>query len=134
MTKRAFVEPRWLDSLLCAWARYSIKGSSSALGFPPVSPMFMERVQFKPGSRDPFQLTVDDFRDVSMAVGELSMKHRLAITRAYKPWTIESIKQDLGAFQVSDRTWRNWCHEAAKELAGKLARRVDVPHQLEESA
>lgn len=125
MSKRSFIEPRWLDCLLHAWAMRSISGQSSPLGYPSVSSMFKERVQFKQGSREPFELTADDFNDVSLAVAELSHKHRLAITRAYKPWTVASINAEMAAYQVSDRTWRRWVHEAASELAGKLSRRVD---------
>lgn len=134
MSKRAFIEPHWLDRLLHSWALHSIKGSSSALGFPGVSSMFKERVQFKQGSKEPFQLTQDDYNDVSLAVSELSHKHRLAITRAYKPWTIKAIADEFVVYRVTDRTWRNWCHDAARELAGKLARRVDVLPEVAESA
>lgn len=134
MTKRAFIEPHWLDRLLQSWAMHSIRGSSGALGFPGVSSMFKERVQFKQGSKEPFELTPDDYNDVSLAVAELSHKHRIAITRAYKPWTVASINADMAAYQVSDRTWRRWTHEAAAELTPKLARRVDTYEKTRETA
>lgn len=134
MSKRSFVEPHWLDRLLCSWAMHSIRGAASPLSFPRASPMFMERVQFKQGSKEPFELTQEDYDDVSLAVAELEHKHRLAITRAYKPWTVNEINAQMAAYEVSDRTWRRWVHDAAKELAAKLARRVDIPHEIAESA
>jgi hypothetical protein len=133
MAKRSFIEPHWLDRLLHSWALHSIR-SGGPLGYPSVSPMFMGRVQIKKGSREPFELNQDDYNDVSIAVAELAHKHRLAITRAYKPWAAASINAEMAVYQVSDRTWRRWVHEAAAELAGKLSRRVDSASPAMESA
>jgi hypothetical protein len=96
--------------------------------------MFMGRVPTRQGSREPFELTKDDYKDVSLAVADLQHKHRLAITRAYKPWAAASINAEMAAYQVSDRTWRRWVHEAAAELTAKLSRRVDVLPDMREIA
>lgn len=125
MSKRLIIEPHWLHNLLMHWASASFR-SRGALSFPGVCPMFNERVQFKSQAREPFELTPDDYKDVALAVAELETKHRLAITRAYKPWTIDSISHELAAYGVTDRTWQNWCHAAAQELARKLERRVNT--------
>lgn len=125
MSKRLVIEPHWLHNLLMHWASASFR-SRGPLGYPQVSPMFTERVQFKAESREPFELTPDDYADVALAVSELQHKHRLAITRAYKPWTVESIARDMAMYGVTDRTWQNWCHAAATELARKLEKRVTI--------
>lgn len=124
MSKRLVIEPHWMHNLLMHWSTVSFR-NKGALGYPTTCLMFKERVQFKAQQREPFELTQDDYDDVSLAVSELETKHRLAITRAYKPWQIEAISQDTAAYGVTDRTWQNWCHAAAIELARKLERRVD---------
>ena len=63
-------------------------------------------------------------REAVQAIAELTPKHRLAITRAYKVWTIPSMADAIAAYGVTDRTWGNWAHEAGRELARKLERQA----------
>lgn len=126
MAKRLEIKPDWLHRLLLAWAKRAIKQGSGPLGYPSVCPMFSERVQAPQGSREPWDLTGDDLNEVALAIAELESKHRLAITRAYKPWTIPAISNEVAAYGVTDRTWTRWCHEAALQLGRKLERKTEA--------
>lgn len=121
MSKRLIIEPHWLHQLLMDWAFASFP-KSGGLGFPSQCAYLTERIQRQARSREPWELSREDRDEVALAIAELSLKHRLAITRAYKPWTIVSIAQDMEMFHVTDQTWRNWCRSAAIELSRKLDR------------
>jgi hypothetical protein len=71
-------------------------------------------------SLEPWDLTTADHDELALCIAGLERKHCLAITRAYKPWTIPSIAHDLGMYHVTDRTWRTWAHAAGLELAEKM--------------
>lgn len=121
--KRLTIEPNWLHHLLMDWA-FSSFPKGGGLGYPSRCVYIGERIPQQATSREPWELTPKDRDEVALAVAELSLKHRLAITRAYKPWTIPAIEGDFAMFGVTDRTWRRWCHEAAIELARKLDREM----------
>lgn len=119
MAKRLIIDPHWLHELLMDWA-FSSFPKTGGLGFPTQCAYLTERVQKQATSREPWSISRDERDQVALAIGELDMKHRLALTRAYKPWTIIAIAQDLEMFHVTDQTWRNWCRAAAQELETKL--------------
>lgn len=120
MSKRATVEPRWLDAMLIAWGLAQVR---QALGYPPVSPMFKERIQHRAESYEPTGYCRQDFSDLEAAIDSLDMKHRLVLTRCYKPWTAKAMEAELEAFyDVGERTWRRWLHEAAAILKTKMLR------------
>lgn len=122
MTRRATVDPVWLDRLLVGWGMRAVR---EALGFPPISPMFKERIQQKAESYEPTGYCWQDYTDLETAIDGLDMKYRLVLTRCYKPWTAKAMEAELDSFYgVTDRTWRNWLHEAASILAAKLARKA----------
>lgn len=52
----------WIEGLLSRWGRWAIKSSSGGLGYPPISPMFRERIgngDGHGGSVDPGFVTAD---------------------------------------------------------------------------
>lgn len=121
MSKRLVIEPHWLHVLLMDWATSSFP-KGGGLGYPSRCVYIGERIPQQATSREPWDLTRGDRDEVALAVAELSPKHRLAITRAYKPWTIDATADQAAAYGVTNRTWANWAHEAGKELAQKLGR------------
>lgn len=119
MSKRLVIEPNWLHNLLMDWA-FSSFPKGGGLGYPSKCTYLAERIPNQTASVEPWALTRRDRDEVALAIAELSPKHRLAITRAYKVWTIQGIADQIAAYGVTDRTWGNWAHEAGKELARKL--------------
>lgn len=121
MSKRLVIEPYWLHCLLMDWAFASFP-KGGGLGYPSKCTYLAERIPQQAASREPWQLSREDRDEVALAIAELTPKHRLAITRAYKVWTIPSMADAIAAYGVTDRTWGNWAHEAGRELARKLER------------
>lgn len=121
MSKRLVIEPHWLHVLLMDWA-FSSFPKGGGLGYPSKCTYLAERIPNQARSVEPWELTRKDRDEVALAIAELSDKHRLAITRAYKVWRIPSMADAIAAYGVTDRTWGNWAHEAGKELARKLER------------
>lgn len=123
MSKRLVIEPHALHVLLMDWA-FSSFPKGGGLGYPNKCAYLAERTQQQARSFEPWDLSRQDRDEVALAIAALSHKHRLAITRAYKPWTVASINHEMSAYCVSDRTWRRWCHEAAQELAPRLVKNI----------
>lgn len=121
MSKRLVIEPHWLHVLLMDWA-FSSFPKGGGLGYPSKCTYLAERIPVQARSFEPWELTRSDRDEVALAISELSPKHTLAITRAYKPWKIPSMEDAIAAYGVSDRTWQRWVHEAVKELAPKLCK------------
>ena len=119
MSKRLVIEPHWLHVLLMDWAFASFP-RGGGLGYPSKCTYLAERIPNQTASVEPWALTRRDRDEVALAIAELSPKHRLAITRAYKVWTIQGMADQIAAYGVTDRTWGNWAHGAGKELARKL--------------
>jgi hypothetical protein len=120
MSKPFKVEPHRLHILLMHWSRRSSNLMSSPLGYPGTCPYLKERTAARTESLEPWDLTTADHDELALCIAGLDRRHCLAITRAYKPWTIQSIAHDLGMYHVTDRTWRTWAHAAALELAEKM--------------
>lgn len=118
MAKRAQVQPAWLDDLLLMWAR-RLPGR---LGFASICPMFRERVAQPARSYEPTGYCDADYRQLEIAIGRLQERHRLVLTMYYKPWFADAAQADLKAKFgiVTDRTWRNWLHEAASFLVADM--------------
>ncbi len=120
MSRRATVQPYWLDAMLRNWGLRTVR---AALGFPPVSPMFKERIPQQAQSFEPTGYCGQDFRELEEAIDSLDMRYRLVLTRCYKPWTAHAMETELDAYFPADvRTYQRWLHEAAAQLANKLRR------------
>lgn len=117
VSRRATIDPIWLDRMLIAWGLASVR---EALGFPPISPMFKERIGQRAQSYEPQGYCRQDFSDLEEAIDGLDYKYRLVLTRCYKPWTAVAIEAELQVYAVTDRTWQRWLHEAAAQLATRL--------------
>lgn len=118
MSRRAAVEPRWLDSMLTKWGR-----TMPALrGWYAMSPMFKGSIPNKPIERGAWELTGADFDDLTTAIDTLDPKFRAVIYLYYKPWTAETQREILLPYRVTERTWRNWLHEAASQIESQMGR------------
>lgn len=124
MAKRLIIEPYWLHVLLMDWA-FSSFPKGGGLGYPSKCTYLAERIPNQARSYEPWDLSRTDRDEVALAIAELSPKHSLAITQAYKPWKIPGMLDQLAAYGVTSRTWGNWAHEAGRELARKLEPRFE---------
>lgn len=119
MSKRATVEPRWLDSMLLKWGR-----TMPALrGWYTMAPMFKGTIPEKPAERGMWELTPQDFDDLAAAIDSLEAKHRAVVYLYYKPWTVDAQREVLLPYQVSERTWQRWLHDAARIIEAQMSNR-----------
>ena len=116
MSRRATVQPQWLDSMLMKWGR-----TMPALrGWYTMSPMFKGSIPDKPVERGAWELTPNDFDELAAAIDALEPKYRAVVFLYYKPWTVEEQRSILLPYRVSERTWRNWLHEAAAQIESHM--------------
>lgn len=112
MSRRATVEPAWLDAMLVAWGMIRVR---QALGFPSESFMFKERIPSPARSYEPTGYCGADFRDLETAMDALELPHKYAILHCYKPWTAESVRD---AF--SSEFGIHWATEGGKRKVQRL--------------
>lgn len=128
MSKKAIINPRWLDVMLTAWGIDALNRMSG--GYPGECPMFKERVDRPAASHDPEGYTAQDFRDLEAAINSLDVNYRLVITRAYKPWTFKAMTEALeDHYGCTDRTMQRWLHEAAAQLLAKMTETPLTTHR-----
>jgi hypothetical protein len=120
MAKRSTVQPDWLDDMLVIWGMRDVR---LALGYPCISPMFRERTEQPARSYEPTGYTGYQIDKLGECIDKLETRHRLVIMRCFKPWTARAVEAELQTlYDVTDRTWRNWLHEAAALLSADMDR------------
>lgn len=119
MSKRATVNPSWLDRMLVGWGLRSLHTHGS--GWPKVSPMLRDGIPTGRPPSEPFEMGGEDYRALDAAIEALPMVQRVAITRAYKPWTAPGIDA-LGFVPTS--TWCDRLHTAALTLKTAMQRKT----------
>lgn len=124
MSRRAAVQPDWLDAMLMAWGRIKVR---EALGYPSESFMFKERVPSPARSYEPTGYCAADFSDLEAALELLDVKHKYAILHCYKPWTAESVRDayaaEFGIFWNTDagkKRIQRLLHEAALQIEMRM--------------
>lgn len=125
MARRATIDPRWLDSLLSKWGVRHLKEESGALGYPGACPMFKGRVAVSARSMEPTGIAPWELDQLDAEIGKLDRNHALALIRHYRPWAELRIQAEMSAYQVSDRTWQRWLHDAAALLRVKMERKFE---------
>ncbi|MCW7541457.1 hypothetical protein OOT46_26975 [Aquabacterium sp. A7-Y] len=115
MSRRATVEPEWLDAMLCRWGRAHMLAGGK--GYPSVSPMFMQRHSRSVGSFEPTGYSREDFRELEAAIEALPRQQQAALIRAYRPWTAATMDEYYPC--TSPVTWHRWLHTAAETVAAR---------------
>ena len=102
MSREARLEPRWLVSLLSAWAQRSLAEQTRAVGWYSICPMLQSGIPGKARSYEPTGYSEGDHKATAAAIDLLGMEHRMAIARHFKPWAKAAIEAE---FHFSDDTW-----------------------------
>lgn len=118
MSKRATVQPAWLDSMLVKWGR-TIPG---ARGWYSVCPMIQSGIPTTAKVYETWEPGPQDFEDLCGAIDGLDHKYHCVIWRAYKPWTAAEMELELAIYTYCDRTLYNWLQAAAKILEVEMQR------------
>ncbi len=124
MSKRATVQPPWLDRLLIGWG---LKSLHSQRGWYSVNPMLKDRIPTGRPPSEPFELGSEDYAALDAAINALPVVQRDAVTRAYKPWTAANIDA-LSPAPIS--TWCERLKAAARTLALAMQRNVAFDSEL----
>lgn len=119
MSRRATVQPPWLDRLLIGWGLRSLH--THGKGWYSVNPMLKDGIPTGRPPAEPFEMGSEDYAELDAAINALPDVQRAAITRAYKPWTAASIDV-VGGVDVS--TWCRRLQAAAVTLAAAMQRKV----------
>ena len=125
MSKRATVQPPWLDRLLIGWGLRSLHQHGK--GWYSVNPSLKSGIPSGRAPSEPFELGSEDYKALDAAINALPDVQRAAITRAYKPWTAASI-DIVGGVDVS--TWCRRLQAAAQTLAIAMQRGVAVGAEI----
>ena len=102
MSREARLEPRWLVGLLAAWAGRSLAEQSRAVGWYSICPMLQSGIPGKARSYEPTGYSDGDHKATAAAIDLLSMEHKMAVARHFKPWAKAAIEAE---FHFSDDTW-----------------------------
>ena len=84
--------------------------------------MLAEGIPTRAESREPMGYSEDDFDDLQKAIDKLERKHHLVLVRCYRPWRAKEIEIELRMYEVAERTWLRWLHEAAARLVILMAK------------
>lgn len=123
MSKRATVNPRWLDGMLVQWGLYEVRRSMGSLGYPRICPMLRDGIPQPARSHEPIGITSHEHDTMTKIIGALDRKYQLVLIRAYKPWAAEECSHLLRhEFDCSERTWLRWLHDAAEIIVKQMAR------------
>ena len=119
MSRRASVQPRWLDGMLYKWGITM----PTAKGWYNVCPMLQSGIPSTAGNHaGTWDLTPADFDALHKAIDSLSHKHRCMIYRCYKPWTLRQQEAELEQYGACQRTMQRWLHDAAKAIEVHMSR------------
>lgn len=121
MSRRASVQPRWLDTMLMMWGREL----PTARGWHNTCPMLQSGIPASKPAYEPWDLQPRDFDNLVTALDELmseSRKHWCVIRLYYKPWTAAEMNAELAQYSVGERTIQRWLHDAAAMLEAKMVR------------
>lgn len=108
--------------MLFQWGIRSLKAESRGLGYPTICPMLREGIPVRASSFEPTGYCDADFRELQAAIDNLDRKYQLVLIRAYRPWQAQAVEVELSAYEVTERTWRNWLHDAALMICGSMSR------------
>ena len=125
MSRQAQLEPRWVVSLLGAWAQRSLAEQSRAVGWYSICPMLQSGIPGRARSYEPTGYSDGDHKATSAAIDLLPIEHRMAVARHFKPWAKAAIEAE---FSFSNDTWMRRLRGALSMLEAELRLTVALKH------
>jgi hypothetical protein len=108
MGKQADIEPRWLVSLMCQWARRQTDLEDGSLGFPSKA-AFLTIGRATNARTDPTEFCARDFQELEAALKDC-LTHApdlwAALMMYYKPWTVTALQGEGWPFANSTYYYR----------------------------
>lgn len=117
MSKRATVKPDWLDRMLIGWGLKSLH--TAGRGWYSINPMLKDGIPTGRAPSEPYEIGADDYRELDAAIELLTPMQKLAITRAYKPWSARAIDD---AHPANASTWCERLKVAAAHIEVRMRR------------
>ena len=118
MGKKAEIEPRWLVSLLCNWARHELAYQEKSLGFASGS-SWMRGLKSSPASSiDPTGYAARDYRHLDLALEELratEINLWASVMMYYKPWVVLAFR--AVGYPFANSTYYDRLHRAHSLIA-----------------
>lgn len=109
MGKPAEIEPRWLVSLMCVWARRQDDLGAGALGYPSRA-AFLTIGRATNAVTDPTEFSAREFGELEAALNECRDSHLplwAAMMMYYRPWCVEAFKAEGWPFAPNRVYWEN---------------------------
>ena len=117
MSRPVQLEPRWLVSLLAAWAQRSLSEQTRAVGWYSICPMLQSGIPGSARSYEPTGYSDGDHKATAAAIDLLTIEHRMAVARHFKPWAKAAIEAE---FRLSNDTWLRRLRSALAQLESEL--------------
>jgi hypothetical protein len=118
MGQRAEIEPRWLVSLMCQWARHELAVQDKTLGYASGS-SWMRGLKSSPASCiDPTGYSARDFRLLDAALEDLRINGVnlwASMMMYYKPWVVRSFQAE--GYPFANSTYYDRLHRGHREIA-----------------
>jgi hypothetical protein len=117
------LNPGWLVSLMCQWARRELAMQDRSLGYPRKAAGFSEKTTGGYNHSDPVAFQARDFTDLERALELLREEHpeqMAAMVMYYKPWAIRALREEGWPFGNS--TYYDRLHRAHAWVAMRMDR------------
>lgn len=128
---KAQIEPGWLVSLMCRWAKRQLAGETGALGYPRKAIGFSHKTTGGYNHSIPCDFHAGDFADLEIALKALqnhNLPQFVTIQMYYKPWTVNAAKEE--GYSFGNSTYYKRLHAAHSFVATQL---MDMKRQVEYS-
>lgn len=118
MSKRATIQPLWLDAMFVGWGLSALRSNR---GWYSVNPMLKDGIPMPARSMEPQGLCFADWSDLQKAIDALPLNHQCALIRCYRPWTAKTMEQEWPG--TSPTSWHRWLNAAAASVFCALERK-----------
>jgi len=131
MSRKSTLEPRWLVSMLTAWAKYCARSWDNGLGYPDRCVFLTERVG---GSKNRSYYGIslnaydrEDYEKISVVMHDMQIQNPFqyaAVTMYYKPGSIHGLREQ--GYPLGDSTYyyrlragHKWLKERLQDVESK---------------
>ena len=119
------IQPRWLVSLLCQWARKELAAQDGGTGYPKKSAFLLIHVSNSIRT-DPTGESAQDFRDLEDALEDVRKKRIelwVTLMMYYKPWSVLSLQAE--GYPWGNSTYFKRLHLAHEYVSSHILNKND---------